>query len=341
MKGQVCTPTVIASSANICSGDSVILSASGATNYTWMPSGEFTSIVNEKPLSTTIYTLFASTGACTSSTTIQINVSPLPSVAISAFNNSICASNSTSLIASGATSYSWSPSISLSDSVGQVVGAFPNTTTTYTVIGDNNGCYSSANVTLYVTSSPVVSFSIQADAIPHVWDLYPTFTGGLPPNTYTYFWDWGDGNNSNIQYPSHTYSVAGTYNIVLNVTDANGCNGVYSTTANLFKTTNNNQVSTMIQVNVINNLTTGIQTTQNNNFISVFPNPASEEVYINMPTSERELLLEIFDLNGKLVMNKKINFSSYIDVSSLNNGLYTLTIKAENTVVNKKLTIVR
>jgi hypothetical protein len=105
MKGQVCTPTIMATSMNICSGDSVTLTASGATNYTWMPSGKFTNMVTEKPLSTTIYTLFASTGACTSSTTIQINVSPPPSVAVSAFNNSICASSSTSLIASGATSF--------------------------------------------------------------------------------------------------------------------------------------------------------------------------------------------------------------------------------------------
>jgi PKD repeat protein len=223
--------------------------------------------------------------------------------------------------------------------VGQYVGAFPNTTTTYTVVGYNNGCYGSANVTLYVTPSPVVSFSIQADVTPHVWDLYPTCSSGLLP--YTYSWDWGDGSNSNAPYPTHTYSLAGTYNIVLNVTDANGCNGVYSTSANLFKTANNNQVSTMIQINVINNLTTGIQTIQNSNAISIFPNPTSEKVYINMPISEKELLVEIFDVNGQLIMNKTINFNSYIEVSSLNNGLYTLTIKAENGVVNKKLTIVR
>ncbi len=339
MKGQVCTPTVMASSSNICSGDSVTLSASGATNYTWMPSGEFTNIVTEKPLSTTIYTLFASTGACTSSVTIQISVSLPPSVSVSAFNNSICAGSTTSLSANGATSYYWSPAYSVSDSLASFVVASPSISTTYTVVGYNGVCQSSAYITLNVIPSPVLSFSIQADATPHVWNIYPTCSGGALP--YTYSWDWGDGSNSNIQYPSHTYSVAGTYNIVLNVTDANGCNGVYSTSANLFKTANNNQVSTIIQVNVINNLTTGIQTIQNNTAISVFPNPTSEKVYINMPTSERELVLEIFDLNGKLVMNKKINFSSYIDVSSLNNGLYTLTIKAENSLVNKRLTIVR
>ena len=60
-----------------------------------------------------------------------------------------------------------------------------------------------------------------------------------------------------------------------------------------------------------------------------------------MPIPEKELLVEIFDVNGKLVMNKKNNFNSYIDVSSLNNGLYTLTIKTENNILNKRFAIVR
>ena len=173
-----------------------------------------------------------------------------------------------------ATSYSWSPSISLSDSVSQTVGAFPNTTTTYTVIGGNSGCYNSATVTLYIIPSPIVSFSIQADATPHIWDLYPTFAGGSPP--FSFSWQWGDGSPTSYSpYPTHTYSVAGLYNVSLSITDANGCYAYYTQNANLFKTSNNSEVLNMVQINVIDPITTSIQPIQNNNSISIFPNPTS------------------------------------------------------------------
>jgi len=44
--------------------------------------------------------------------------------------------------------------------------------------------------------------------------------GGTPP--YTYHWDFGDGNTSNQQNPSHTYSTVGNYTATLTVTDNDG-----------------------------------------------------------------------------------------------------------------------
>ncbi len=41
--------------------------------------------------------------------------------------------------------------------------------------------------------------------------------GGFAP--YSYQWDFGDGDKSNIPNPSHAYSSAGTYSITLKVTD--------------------------------------------------------------------------------------------------------------------------
>lgn len=39
----------------------------------------------------------------------------------------------------------------------------------------------------------------------------------------TYSWDFGDGNTSTSQNPTHTYSAAGTYNVCLVVSDGLGC----------------------------------------------------------------------------------------------------------------------
>jgi len=52
--------------------------------------------------------------------------------------------------------------------------------------------------------------------------------GGYSP--YSYEWDFGDGNSSNEQNPDHIYSLLGSYNINLTVTDAKDIQTTDSTT---------------------------------------------------------------------------------------------------------------
>lgn len=44
-----------------------------------------------------------------------------------------------------------------------------------------------------------------------------------------YFWDFGDGTTSNIQFPTHTYTTAGIYHVRFIIRDPNNCNPVDST----------------------------------------------------------------------------------------------------------------
>jgi gliding motility-associated-like protein len=48
--------------------------------------------------------------------------------------------------------------------------------------------------------------------------------------TTNYVWDFGDGQSSSEQNPSHTYLTGGIYDIVLNVNTANGCQDKYEKT---------------------------------------------------------------------------------------------------------------
>jgi hypothetical protein len=57
----------------LCSGDAATLTASGASNYSWMPSGSGNSIVIT-PSTTTTYTIIGSNGPCTSSASITQSV---------------------------------------------------------------------------------------------------------------------------------------------------------------------------------------------------------------------------------------------------------------------------
>ncbi len=51
--------------------------------------------------------------------------------------------------------------------------------------------------------------------------FYPAPYGGQAP--YTYFWDFGDGNTSSAENPTHAYPNGSTFTPCLTITDANGC----------------------------------------------------------------------------------------------------------------------
>ncbi|MCZ8286422.1 MAG: hypothetical protein O9353_13300, partial [Bacteroidia bacterium] len=72
------TPVVSVSSQNICPGQTATLTASGASSYTWLPSGQTGSILPVQPGSTTIYTITGSKGLCATTSTTAVNVIPPP-----------------------------------------------------------------------------------------------------------------------------------------------------------------------------------------------------------------------------------------------------------------------
>lgn len=81
-------------------------------------------------------------------------------------------------------------------------------------------------ISVYIT--PVANFS--ADVTSGTAPLSVSFTD-LSNNTPTsWLWDFGDGSNSTSQNPTHSYTVAGSYNVTLNATNAAGSNVSTQTT---------------------------------------------------------------------------------------------------------------
>jgi hypothetical protein len=71
------------------------------------------------------------------------------------------------------------------------------------------------------------------------------------------------------------------------------------------------------------------------NSLQVYPNPSSEWVYIKVYKVTPGMMLEITDISGKLVYRQ--NFTEeYIDVSYLDNGIYTLKLLTPGEVLTAK-----
>ncbi|MEO8762632.1 MAG: gliding motility-associated C-terminal domain-containing protein, partial [Bacteroidia bacterium] len=69
---------------------------------------------------------------------------------------SICPGGSAILKASGATSYSWSPTTGLSPTTGSVVTATPSSATSYTVTGTTGSCTSQGVINIAISPTPTV-----------------------------------------------------------------------------------------------------------------------------------------------------------------------------------------
>ncbi len=148
------------SNVAICSGSSAPLTASGAVTYTWAPAAGLSattgSTVIATPVATTIYTVTGNDG-CVNTAMVTVSVNPLPTVSTGP-GMAICAGTSATLAATGAVTYTWTPSAGLSATTGGTISASPITTTTYTVTGtDANGCMNTASIAVTVNALPAVS----------------------------------------------------------------------------------------------------------------------------------------------------------------------------------------
>ncbi len=74
--------------------------------------------------------------------------------------------------------------------------------------------------------------------------------------------------------------------------------------------------------------------------ISIYPNPASDYIYVKSPDDE-VVTISIIDIRGKIIQTKIISDKkdNYIDVRSLTKGAYLIKIKTINTVNYRKILI--
>lgn len=241
LTGPVCSDTAIvtvtvaplpsiSAGANqtICFGQSATLQATGAGlggTYLWSPASELstpnaaTTIATPTSAGLRTYTVTGtSIAGCNNTSSVTITVNAKPNVVINSGNNlELCVNSSAVLNATGASIYSWSPSLGLSATNISSPTATPLSSITYSVIGENSfGCLDTATIDVTVNALPLITASGTATICP----------GGSAPiaasGGVSYSWTPALGlNNPAIATPVASPSGSTTYTVT--GTDANGC----------------------------------------------------------------------------------------------------------------------
>jgi hypothetical protein len=120
-------------------------------------------------------------------------------------------------------------------------------------------------------------------------------------------------------------------------TDINGCAASYCQNDSVYRSNSN---SSVIQINVINSASGINQRASIDNQINIYPNPNNGNFVID-PNNVTKQLLQIYDINGMLVLSQTINGKTSIDIGNLPEGVYNLNLARNEGVVNKRLVIAR
>jgi hypothetical protein len=157
-----------------------------------------------------------------------------------------------------------------------------------------------------------------------------------PSGSFTYSWDFGDGNMSTDAFPTNIYDLAGTYTICLTVT-GNGCTG---TTCITFTVTPEGDFlpggmpMTGFTLNVVSAIPNNVANTIANAALEVYPNPIGEQSTIRwsgMPNEQGSM--EIISMEGRVVYSTAIASlagarSVQLPYSELAGGVYTVRLRS-------------
>lgn len=236
----VAFPDITATPTNICAGQSATLTApSGATSYTWAPTGETTQSIVVSPGTTMTYSCIV-TGVCGYKQTLTktITMFPSPSVTINGGAAiTTCGTNTITLTGSGASTYTWS--------TGNTTSSFtvaPSGSTSYSVIGTAaNGCTNTAITNVTVNPVPTI-LPAGTNTICNGASTNLTVSGA---NTYT--WSPAASLSSSTGTNVVATPTTGT-NYTITGTATNGCTNTatYSVTVNPKPNVSSTATSTLI-----------------------------------------------------------------------------------------------
>ncbi len=285
-------PTVDAGTAQtICEGDNVTLTATNPNGASISWDNNVIDDTPFTPTTTQTYTVTADNNGCTATDNVEVVVNPTPSVDAGQ-NLEICEGDEVTLTATnpdGAT-------ISWDNNVTDNSPFTPTMTQTYTVTADLNGCTATDQMTVFYNSTPnAPTITVNAND-----DLEVSVSGMQVVEWYL------DG-----------VLISGQTGATLTPTT----NGDY--TAIIVDGICSSDESTPLTVDFVSLDENSLYS------ISIYPNPASELVYISSPESN-DVELIISDINGRSVFQNKFNSNIKVDISKLESGIYFVKVSNQD-----------
>ena len=293
------TLSLTASSNSICSAQTLSLTISGASTYTWTD-GSNNATYTATPSANVSYSVIGTDiNNCVNTASISITVNATPTVQINASQLAICPSETATLSLSGASTYTWTD-----NSNNTTYTVSPTTNTTYSVIGSGaNGCVGNSVITITANPSPSISISASNSIICTGESV--VLTASSTTTSYT----WSNGATT------MSITVSPTITTVYSVTVTDGlCNNSSSITQSVSLCTSLNELS-------------------NNNSINIYPNPFNESFNLSWDsslTSGQETQIYVYNALGSLQLQTKTTDTKItISTKDWNSGSYFIKINTK------------
>lgn len=301
----------------ICSGDCINLTASGGVDYSWNNGTEGASnyICTTKDTSYFV-TVFDDFG-CSSIDTVKVFIAETVPISFSGLSNVYCSTNPASLL-EGTPGGGVFEGPGISNNIFYPAIAGIGTHSISYSLENDNGCLSKTVRTTNVYASPNIALgrdtTICKDA---------SLTLAVQQGFDSYLWS----NGSN----SYTTVISGTVA------------GVGTTTMKLIATKNGCVAFDEIIVTVIS-CHVGIEDL-NKIGIYMYPNPTKGQFNIKFNTQEKNMQLDIINLQGQIIFSEELedcnqsDCTKTINLSGYNKGLYIVRFSNKNFIQTAKLLI--
>jgi PKD repeat protein len=140
----------------------------------------------------------------------------------------------------------------------------------------------------------------------------------------TYYWDFGDGDFSLLENPSHTYKTNGTFTVTL--TSTNDCG--------------QRNISKQVTITTAN-----LQTNEKINSLVLYPVPALNSLNVDFnSTGNQKIVFEVVDLTGRVVYHSAKDIVSgnnhiKLNLINLSSGFYSLRLTGKEGVVIRRFVV--
>lgn len=292
---------------NFCDGDSATLDAGfddGYTTYEWSNFESTKTLVVAK---TGTYSVSVTDSfGCVNSDEVEVLVLDLPKFSWDG-DTSICDGETIELDPGNHDKYQWS-----TNETSRTITVGPGN---YSVVITNVfGCTNEEEVEVAAVPNASADFTSN--------DLGGQKVEFTNSSTHadSYTWDFGDGNSSTDMDPTHWYKEEGTYTVKLTATNRCG----------------NNESTSSVTVEA-SSLTETL-----NNQILVYPNPSTGNLFVTLPKTGNDAMIQVFDLAGKeLSITSQISSANtwQIILPRSAKGIYALKVTTNSSTVTQNFLV--